>query len=79
MTSPSAQLDIELALQPDLRSSDSIQLLLDGQRVRDELRTTRFSISGLEVGSHILEARVVGPEGKMLRRSKSVLFHYQAE
>lgn len=77
VASPSGELDIVLALQPDLRANDSIQLFLDGQRVRDELRTTHFSISGLEVGSHILEARVVGPEGNMMRRSKSVLFHYQ--
>jgi hypothetical protein len=77
LSSSSTQLDIELAVQPDLRATDSLQLFLDGQRVRDELRTTRFSISGIEAGSHILEARVVGPEGNMLRRSKSVLFHYQ--
>jgi len=77
VSSPSAELDIELILEPELRSTDSIQLFLDGQKVRDELHTTRFSISGLEVGSHILEARVVGPEGNLLRRSKSLLFHYQ--
>lgn len=75
--SPSGELNIELALQPDLRPTDSIQLFLDGQQVRDQLRSPRFSISGLELGSHILEARVVGPEGTLLRRSKSVLFHYQ--
>jgi len=77
LAAPTGQLNIELALQPELRDSDSIQLFLDGQRVRDQLRTTHFSISGIEAGSHILEARVVGPEGNLVKRSKSVLFHYQ--
>lgn len=77
LTSSTAQLDIELALQPELRNSDRIQLFLDGRLFRDELRSTRFTISGFTPGSHILEVRVVSPEGKTLRRSKSILFHYQ--
>jgi hypothetical protein len=70
-------MDVTLALIPDLQVDHRIEVLLDGQRIQDAFRTTRFTISGLEPGSHILEARVVDPEGKVLRRSKSVLFHYQ--
>jgi len=77
LTTPVDEVDVELVLSPDLGGEHHIQVLLDGQRVRDELRTTRFTISGFEPGSHILEARVVDPEGNTVRRSKSVLFHYQ--
>ena len=77
MTSTSAQLDIELALQPDLRNSDRIQLFLDGRLFRDELRTTRFTISGFDARQPYPGSPGRRPEGNMLRRSKSVLFHYQ--
>jgi hypothetical protein len=50
-----------------------LQLLLDGSAAQTGTSTS-FSLSGIDRGTHVLEARVIGVDGKPLAASSSVTF-----
>jgi len=68
--------NVDLALEPALRSSDTIDILLDG-RVVGGGKKTAITLSNTPRGSHSLEAVVKDSSGKVVARSNSVTFTLQ--
>jgi hypothetical protein len=68
---------IEVQVQPELNQErgDLIQFQLDGQNVGQAQPSTSFTLTNIDRGSHIVVASVIDKTGKVLKRSRSVLFH----
>lgn len=68
---------IEVHVQPELNQErgDLIQFQLDGQVVGQAQPSTSFTLTNIDRGSHIVVASVIDKTGKILKRSRSVLFH----
>jgi hypothetical protein len=67
-------LGVQVAVSPNLAPGAGIALLLDGQPVAQEADAT-FLLSGIERGTHTLEAQVVDANGATLAASQPVTFH----
>ena len=68
--------NVDLKLQPTLRSGDEIHLLLDGQSVGGG-RSTAITLTDMERGTHSIQAVVKNPAGQVVARSNSVTFTLQ--
>lgn len=68
---------VDVMIQPELSQErgDLIQFQLDGQKVGDAQSSTSFTLTNIDRGSHIVVASVIDKTGKVLKRSRSVLFH----
>lgn len=66
-----------VSVQPELNSqrADKVQFKLDGKKVGEPQTGLSYSLENLDRGSHILAVSVVDNKGKVLKTSKSVLFH----
>lgn len=66
-----------VSVQPELNSqrADKVQFKLDGKKVGEPQTGLSYSFENLDRGSHILAVSVVDNKGKVLKTSKSVLFH----
>jgi hypothetical protein len=66
-----------VSVQPELNSqrADKVQFKLDGKKVGEPQTGLTYSFENLDRGSHILAVSVVNNKGKILKTSKSVLFH----
>ena len=66
-----------VSIQPELneKRADLVQFKLDGKAVGKPQAGLSYTFSGIERGSHILAVSVVDKNGKVLKTSKSVLFH----
>lgn len=64
-------------ISPKLNSKRNDQLIfkLDGKQVGDQQTPLNTVLTGVERGSHILVVSVVDQSGKVLKSSKSSLFH----
>jgi hypothetical protein len=65
---------VQVAVSPGLAPGAGIVLLLDGQPVAQETDAT-FLLSGVERGTHTLEAQVVDASGATLAASQPITFH----
>jgi hypothetical protein len=68
--------DVDLKLEPGLRSGDKIHLLLDGQSVGGG-SATAITLTDMERGAHTIQAEVKNSAGKVVARSNSVTFTLQ--
>lgn len=66
---------VSVALQPRLRPGDSLTLLMNGEVLVKDLKTTNLPISNVDRGSHELQALVVDDTGSEVGRSEPVTFH----
>lgn len=57
------------------KRGDKIQFKLDGKVVSEPQTGLSYTFENVDRGSHILVASVVNKKGKVLKASKSVLFH----
>jgi len=57
------------------KRTDKLQFKLDGKPVGKASTLTSTTLAEIERGSHILVVSVVDKTGKVLKKSKSVLFH----
>jgi hypothetical protein len=65
---------VQVAVSPRLAPGDRIVLLLDGRPVSQQPGTT-LALSGVERGTHTLQAQVVDTNGATLAASQLVTFH----
>jgi hypothetical protein len=65
---------VQVAVSPTLAPGDRIVLLLDGRQVSRQPGTT-LALSGVERGTHTLQAQVVGAGVAPLAASQLVTFH----
>jgi hypothetical protein len=68
--------NIDLSLAPTLRSGDKIEVQLDGRPVGGGNRTA-ITLSGMERGTHSVQALVKNSTGQVVARSNSVTFTLQ--
>ena len=68
--------NVDLALEPPLRSGDSIDIMLNGQSVGGGKKTA-ITLSNMNRGSHSLQAVVKNGSGKVVARSNTVNFTLQ--
>jgi hypothetical protein len=67
---------VEVSLEPGLRGSDLLQLLLDGQPLGAPGQQTHFQLDQVDRGTHSLQA-VILRDGEPLQSSASVTFTVQ--
>lgn len=68
---------VTAVVTPELNGvrADKLLFKLDGKPVGDAQKETSVTITELERGSHILVVSVVDRTGKVMKKSKSTLFH----
>ncbi|MBW3141280.1 DUF4124 domain-containing protein [Ferrimonas balearica] len=64
------QLNLNIALQPDLLADHRIELLLNGEVVRTVGSGGSFALDNIDRGEHVLQARVIDENGKVLASSR---------
>lgn len=72
-----APLEVAVDMEPALAREDghSLVVLMDNQPFAESSQASRFTLSNLARGSHVLLARVEGPDGEVLIASNPVTFH----
>jgi hypothetical protein len=65
-------LTLELAVYPALRSVDRIDVIFDGQRRQQGVRSLSVTIPDVERGEHTIQAVILGEDGQELMRSATV-------
>lgn len=65
---------VQVSVTPALKSGDVVSLLMDGKEVASGPATS-FTLKNVDRGSHTLQARVQGSDGKVWSSSTSVTFH----
>jgi hypothetical protein len=68
--------NVDLKLEPSLRSGDKIALLLDGESFGGG-KATAITLSDMDRGTHNLQAVVKNSSGQVVARSNSVTFTLQ--
>ena len=68
--------NVDLKLEPSLRSGDKIALLLDGESFGGG-KATAITLSDMDRGTHNLQALVKNSSGQVVARSNSVTFTVQ--
>ena len=68
---------VTVGINPELSElrSDKLLFKLDGKPIGEPQVSSSITLAELERGSHILVVSAVDKSGKVLKRSKSVLFH----
>lgn len=69
------KVSVSLRLEPTLRQGDVIKLILDGNELEGEFRSTGATLTNVSRGTHSLAARVVDAEGKQLISAEPVSFY----
>lgn len=67
--SGNGEVEIAVSLQPALRSTDRLQIVLDGKE-QQSLRELKTVLSNVDRGTHQLEVRVVSAQGDVLQRTQ---------
>lgn len=62
-------------ITPALDAGHKIAVTLDGQKLKDKLSSTQFSLKDLQRGSHTLKADIVDDQGQTLASTNAVSFH----
>ena len=65
---------ITTQIEPELKSEDRIQLLLDGQAIGAPQSTLAFSLENIDRGTHTLLIQIRDKTGKILQVSQPVTF-----
>ena len=65
-------LTISVSVSPDLLEGHQVELIMDGQKVRNLSGSESARLSNVDRGSHQFTARVVDRDGKTLARSPAV-------
>jgi len=68
-------INVSLFIAPGLRAGHKIVVALDGQKLKDKLSSTQFSLKDLPRGTHTLKASIVDDKGQTLASTKVVSFH----
>jgi hypothetical protein len=70
-------IDIELSPELNIQRGDKLIFSLDGQLKSTMQDTQSYTFTNVDRGSHVASVSVVDKNGKLIKSSKSVLFHLQ--
>ncbi len=75
------QLNLNIALEPDLLADHRVELLLDGKVIRTVGGGGSFALDNLDRGEHLVQARVIDENGKVLASSakRTVYLHRHSQ
>ena len=65
---------ITVELSPELKSGHNLRILLDGNQ-QAEGKSTTFSLTNIDRGSHQIQVQIVDAKGKPLAQSESITVH----
>lgn len=68
------QVSVGIALQPDLQPGHLVRLQLDGETVSGKFDSVGIQLSGVDRGTHSLEAAIVDGNGRTLIEAPTVRF-----
>ena len=66
---------VSLTLSPTLAEGDAIQVFIDGNKLGGDVKSTQFTLNGLNRGTHSLQAKIVDADGNTLNSAPSINFH----
>jgi len=66
---------VSFFLEPGLRGEDKVVVILDGQKLKDKLSSTQFSLKDIPRGTHTLKADIVDAKGQTVKSTSTVSFH----
>ncbi|MCB1864980.1 MAG: DUF4124 domain-containing protein [Chromatiales bacterium] len=72
------QATVRVRLEPPLAEGDHLQVVVDGQVVPGELRSTSLQLNELVRGTHTVQVNVVSA-GQVVRSTAAVRFHMRQE
>ncbi|MCF6355268.1 MAG: DUF4124 domain-containing protein [Candidatus Polarisedimenticolaceae bacterium] len=67
--------NVSFFLAPGLHGEDKIVVTLDGQKLKEKLSSTQFSLKDIPRGTHTLKADIVDADGETLASTGTVSFH----
>ncbi len=69
------ELAVQVAVAPELQAGSGarVRILIDGTQAAEDARVS-FQFSGVDRGSHTIEAQVIGQDGRVLISSEPVTF-----
>lgn len=67
--------NVSIAMSPKLGPGDAIQLVLDGKVVATSNSTTNFTLTGIDRGTHVLQAQIINSKKKTVKTSNVVTFY----
>ncbi|WP_111415476.1 DUF4124 domain-containing protein [Billgrantia lactosivorans] len=75
--SDAGNLQVELAIEPELRPDHSVRLLVDGRVSQTPMHTRAFMLSDLDRGEYVLQAELLDAQGQVRHRSPPVTLYVQ--
>ncbi|WP_106475674.1 DUF4124 domain-containing protein [Phytohalomonas tamaricis] len=76
-TGAAGDVQVELAITPQLAPGDKVRLRVDGQVSQSALRTSAFFISGMNRGEHTLRVELLDSTGHVRQQSDPVTIYVQ--
>ena len=70
-------LQVELAIEPELRPDHSVRLLVDGRVSQTPMHTHAFMLANLGRGQYVLQAELLDAQGQVRHRSAPVSLYVQ--
>lgn len=70
-------LQVELAIEPELRPDHRVQLLVDGRVSQTPMHTRAFMLNDLGRGEYVLQAELLDAQGQVRHRSPPVSLYVQ--
>ncbi len=67
--------NVSFFLAPGLHGEDRIVVTLDGQKLKEKLSSTQFSLTDIPRGTHTLKADIVDADGEVVASTDTVSFH----
>jgi hypothetical protein len=68
-------LQVELAIEPELRPDHRVRLLVDGQVSQTAMHTRAFMLTDLPRGEYVLQAELLDAQGQVRHRTPPVSLH----
>jgi hypothetical protein len=69
------QVDVGLVLEPTAPEGHRLQILLDGTPIAGEVPGTQMALTGVRVGSHLVQARILDARDKVIAATPVITFH----
>ena len=64
-----------LVLEPTAMEGHRLQMLLDGTPIAGEVPGTQIGLTGVRVGSHLVQARILDVRDKVIAATPVITFH----
>ncbi|MEE8264011.1 MAG: DUF4124 domain-containing protein [Gammaproteobacteria bacterium] len=68
---------VSVTLEPGLQNKlgHKLALFVDGTQISEPGTATQFQLNNMNRGTHTLEAKVIGPDSKVIKSSSPIVFH----